>query len=257
MTRDAREEVEMDSKSRSITKRKAGWTAVAGALAVAPAASAKDKLAVVPLPSPPPSASVNVAVSASVAGSASVPPAAVAQPLATTAPIERLSPQAIRALVAAALRNAGLDRDDQLDGLATRARLSALAPEVRLRAFRGIDAGARVYRTDDLADRWTGSDGTTTLFEGRLSWRLDRLVFADEEVALERIRVERSELKQRLTTKIIELALRWQRARRAANDPDALPHDRDEAMALTLESTLALDALTGGAASTILFSHNQ
>lgn len=237
----AHEEVDMDSKSKHM-KRKAGWTAVASALAVAPVASGKDKiekLAVVPIPSTSPS------TSASPSSSASAPP---------STPPTALSPTAMRALIAAALRTAGLDRDDLLDGLATRARLSALAPEVRLRAFRGIDAGARVYRTDDLADRWTGSDGTSTLFEGRLSWRLDRLVFADEEVAIERIRVERSELKQRLTGRVLELALRWQRARRAVADPDALPHDRDEAAAIAIESLVALDALTGGAASSILFT---
>lgn len=230
------EEVSMDSNG---WKRSTGIAAVVGGLAIAPAAAGKDKiekLAVVSLPS----------------GSASTSASAPAVP-----PLAPLSANALRALVAAAVHQAGLDRDDVLDGLATRARLSALAPELRLRAYRGIDAGARVYRTDDLADRWTGSDGTTTLFEGRLSWRLDRLVFADEEVAIERIRVERSELKQRLTNRVLELALRWQRARRTASDPDAMPHDRDEAAAIAVESLIGLDALTGGSASSILFTPSQ
>lgn len=232
------EEVPMNWESNG-WKRNTGIAAVVGGLAIAPAAAGKEKiekLAVVPLPS------------ASTSGSASTPAVPPPTPLSATA---------LRTLVAAALHQAGLDRDDVLDGLATRARLSALAPEVRLRAYRGIDAGARVYRTDDLADKWTGSDGTTTLFEGRLSWRLDRLVFADEEVAIERIRVERSELKQRLTNRILELALRWQRARRTASDPEAMPHDRDEAAAIAVESLVALDALTGGSASTILFTPSQ
>lgn len=217
-------------------KKKAGAGALIGGLAVAPAAAGKDKiekLAVIPMPSSSASSSASVVA---------------------TPPPTPLSATAMRALVAAAIHQAGLDRDDQLDSLATRARLSALAPEVRLRAYRGIDTGARVYRSDDLADRWTGSDGTTTLFEGRLSWRLDRLVFADEEVAIERIRAERAEAKQKLTGRVLELALRWQRARRTASDVEAMPHDRDEAAAISVETLVALDALTGGAASTILFS---
>mgnify|MGYP001212064092 CR=1 FL=1 len=227
----------MDS---TVWKRTAGLTAVVGGLSIGPAA-AKEKLAVVQLPSTPSAPSAATSASA---------------PLHQASPTHLLSPASLRTLISLSLRHAGLDRDDVLDGLAARARWSALAPEVRLRALRGVDSGARVYRTDDLADRWTGSDGTTTLFEGRLSWRLDRLVFADEEVALERIRVERSELKQRLTNKVIDLALKWQRARRAANNPDALPLERDEAMAVEVESLVALDALTGGGASPILFNQS-
>ncbi|MBI2393465.1 MAG: hypothetical protein HYV09_28045 [Deltaproteobacteria bacterium] len=241
-------------------KKTARWGAVAalpGALAIAGGAAAKgkpQKLAVAPITTSALPIGASAAPAVSVASSAPpLAPSATAQPV--TPPIAPLPPQSIRALVAAALKTAGLDRDDVLDDLATRARVSALAPEVRLRAYRGLETGARVARSDDVADRWTGSDGASTLFEGRLSWRLDRLVFADEEVAIERIRLERLELKQRLTSKVIDLALRWQRARRAASDPELLPVERDEAAAITVECLLALDAMTGGAASSILFHH--
>lgn len=233
----ADEHLEAHTMSSKVWKKNAALTAVVSGLSIAPSAGGQEKTAVAPPPLASPSAG-----SASGSASASAPAAS-----------PRLTAAGLRTLVAGALRQAGLDRDEVLDGLAARARWSALAPEVRLRALRSVDAGARVYRTDDVADRWTGSDGTSTLFEGRLSWRLDRLVFADEEVALERIRVERTELKQRITHRVIELATRWQRARRTAADPDALPRERDEAAAVEVESVVALDALTGGLATPILF----
>jgi hypothetical protein len=174
-------------------------------------------------------------------------------PIAKPTPIvvEALPPNALRALVAAAWKASGVDRDEALGDLASRARASALAPEVRLRAYRGIDVGARVYRVDE-GDRATLTDGTQTFFEARMSWRLDRLVFADEEVALERIRLERAELKQRISAKVLDLVLRHQRAKRAANNPDLLPAERDEAAVSAVETLLALDAITGGAATPIL-----
>lgn len=165
--------------------------------------------------------------------------------------VQTLPPNAIRALVSAAWKAAGADRDEALGDLATRARASALAPEVRLRAYRGIDAGARLYRVEE-GDRATITDGTQTFFEARLSWRLDRLVFADEEVAIERLRVERAELKQRISAKVLDLVLRFQRARRAANDGELLPRERDEAAIVAVECLIGLDAITGGMATGIL-----
>lgn len=169
--------------------------------------------------------------------------------------VQSLPPSVIHALVVAAWKCAAVDREEALTNLATRARASALAPEVRLRAYRGIDVGARLYRVDE-SDRTTLSDGTTSFFEARLTWRLDRLVFAGEEVAIERIRLERAELKQRISAKVLDLVLRYQRARRSAIDPDLLPRERDEAAIQAVESLLALDTLTGGAATGILMRPN-
>jgi hypothetical protein len=232
----------------SMSRKKWGaMAALPGALALAGGAAAKGKITIAPSASasasaPPPSATIVTTSSPSVAGVvAFVPPA-----------IPSLSPNAIRALLAAAYKAAGVDRDEALSDLAARARASALAPEVRLRAYRAIDAGARLYRTEDTADKATVTDGTQNVFEARLSWRLDRLVFADEEVAIERIRVERLELKQRISARVVELTIRWQRARRAANDPELLPAERDEAAIVAVESLLALDVLTAGAATPIL-----
>ncbi len=220
---------------------------VAGAIISASPARAKDKTAA------PPSSSASAAPSASATIVVGAAPS-VAGLAVVTGP---LTPSPLRAdviarLVSAAIRHAGLDRDEALTDLASRARASALAPEVRLRAYRGIDVGARIYRTDDLADKATTSDAAQTLFEARLSWRLDRAVFADEEVAIERIRLERADLKQKVTMRVIEFLLKWQRARRASSDPNLLDAERDEAAVVALETLLALDAITGGAASVLL-----
>jgi len=225
------------------------WGAVAalpGALAMAGGAFAKGKPVM-----PAPAASITPTATATIVTTSSP---SVAGVVTVTAPIVAapLPPNAVRALVAAAWKAAGVDRDEALTDLAARARASALAPEVRLRAYRAIDAGARLYRTEDTADKATVTDGTQNVFEARLSWRLDRLVFADEEVAIERIRVERLELKQRIAGKVVDLTIRWQRARRAANDAELLPAERDEAAIVAVECLLALDALTNGGATSIL-----
>lgn len=224
-------------------KRWSAAVALPSAIVMASAAKGKpNKNELPPAPSASTSASIVTTAAPSVAGVVAVTAPIVAQPLPSNA---------IRALVVAAWKSAGVDRDEALGDLAARARASALAPEVRLRALRGIDAGARLYRVED-GDRATVSDGTQTLFEARLSWRLDRLVFADEEVAIERIRLERAELKQRISAKVLDLVLRFQRARRAASDPELLGHERDEASLTAVECLLALDALTGGTATPIL-----
>ncbi len=240
-------------KEDPMARKKWGAVAALPALAIAGGAAAKGKPekldSVAPAPTSSASASTTIVTTSapSVAGVVAVTAPIVAKPL---------PPNAVRALVAAAWKSAGVDRDEALSDLAARARASALAPEVRLRAYRAIDAGARLYRTEETADKATVSDGTQNVFEARLSWRLDRLVFADEEVAIERIRVERTELKQRIAGKVVELAIRWQRARRAANDPELLPAERDEAAIVAVECLLGLDALTGGAATSILLSNN-
>jgi len=158
----------------------------------------------------------------------------------------------LRALVNAAWHTAGLDRDEALDDLASRAKSSALAPELRLRAHRTLSYGARIFSADTLADHTTLSDGAETFLEARLTWRLDRLVFADEEVGIERVKLDRAELKQRLASRIVELTIAWTRGRRAAANLDLLPQEREEAAMMAMEAMLALDAFTGGAATELL-----
>ena len=159
----------------------------------------------------------------------------------------------MRSLVAAAWHTSGLDRDESPDDLAARARASAFVPNLHLRVHRGLNVGARIYGTADAAPTSAAlTDSTQTFVEARLTWRLDRLVFADEELALERLKLERAELKQKVAAKVIDLTFRWHRARRAAGDLELLPFEREEAALIAVESLLALDAYTGGEASKLL-----
>lgn len=234
------------------TKRHARWGTLAASLAIGGIASAKEKAPlVVTKAATTTAASDSASAVASASTSASVSPPAPASGSESTNAV-RLSPTALRALVTAAWRASGLTDDTSLDDLAARAKSSALAPEVRLRAHRTNAVGARIFSVDTLADHSTLSDGTQTFLEARLTWQLDRLVFADEEVAIERMRIERAELRQRVAARVVELALAWLRARRAATNPDLLPEEREEATMRALEAFLALDATTAGAATELL-----
>ncbi len=122
-----------------------------------------------------------------------------------------------------------------------RARLSALLPEVRVRAARTDDAReAQSDVTDDTA-RTSATLGARFYMEGRLTWRLDRLAFADEEPGVERIRLERVELRSRLALRALEALFAWQRAELDARDGDSA-----EAGLRLLEAETTLDVLTGG-----------
>ncbi len=248
-----------ERKAKEDVMKKRSWGAVAvlpGAIALAGAAAAKGKATTGAGTSASAVGSASASSIASPSGSASVltADAPLVAGVKVVAPIVAgpLNPAALHALVSAAWKAAGVEHDDALSALSSRARASALAPELRLRAYRGFDVGARVYRTDDVAV--TTNDAAQTFFEVRLGWRLDRLVFADEEIAVERMKLERAELRQRISGKVVDLVLRWQRARRAANDPSLLDSERDEAAITAVETLLALDAVTGGVASTVLLS---
>lgn len=147
----------------------------------------------------------------------------------------------------AAERRAGAGLlDDALDGLGARARWSALLPEARVRATRLSDVR---LTTDVLVDenRFRDQVGDNLALEARLTFRLDRLVFADEEVQLERMRLDRLEVRQRLALRIAEAAARAHRARATLAVVDEGGELAAEAEARLVEADLVLDTLTGGA----------
>jgi hypothetical protein len=149
----------------------------------------------------------------------------------------------VRAIVAAAERAQGVSSGfGRLDALAGRARTSGLLPELRLRATRYVDDRAQV---DALADqsRLTDTSSKNLGLEARLTFRLDRVVFADEEPALERTRLEVAAYRAKVSQKALDLLFRHYRARVLASDGGP---DHDEAIAREAELAAALDALTGG-----------
>lgn len=150
----------------------------------------------------------------------------------------------VRAAIAL-LRDGGAA--DRLDGLATRARASALLPEIRVRIGHDVDEGATVSPTEYDPTRVTSSGGSSLWVEGRATFRLDRLVFADDEVAIERMRADREKEERALTDRILALLEKWQAAEMAMADPGVVDPDvRARADVARIASAAALDVLSGG-----------
>jgi hypothetical protein len=183
-----------------------------------------------------------------------VPDPAAAAPPPQLAEVEpplplpvRITPDAARAAVDAALRHARLvDPEARIDAIVARARSSALLPELRLRISRLVDEAENLAPAEYDPERRTASGGTSLWLEARATWRLDRLVFADDEIALERIRRERAEAQAKLAERVLGLLFSWQRAVALEADPGRTPEERRAAALEAIEAEASLDILTGG-----------
>lgn len=167
-------------------------------------------------------------------------------PIQTAPATPVLTPLVARQVVAAAWRAVGLGADDgRLDAMLTRARWSGLLPEVRLRVVRS-DRRTDATAQDVTSDTW----GATQFYEARATFRLDRLLYADDEPQVERLRLDRQEARARVATKVMAELSKWVRARAeeavAPLDSDA----RLDALLKVMESELTLDVMTGGWFST-------
>lgn len=176
------------------------------------------------------------------------PPAAPPAEVEPQLPLPiRVTPAMARAIVEAALRQSRLlDPEARIDAIASRARTSSLLPELRLRVSRLVDEAENLAPTEYDPARRTASGGTSLWLEARATWRLDRLVFADEEIALERLRRERAELQAKLTARVLELLFAWQRAVALSADQGRSPEEHRAATLAAIEAEASLDLLTGG-----------
>jgi hypothetical protein len=168
-----------------------------------------------------------------------------------------VTPRLARATVEAAWRAAGLGNDDaRLDAIVSRARWSAVLPETRLRAIRYDDQ--RLY-TESAADvsRLRDSAGANVGLEARLTWRFDRLLYAEDEPSFERMRLERHDARSRIAGRVLEALFHWHRAwlevrwaqaaSRDAREPPSRPsRDETEATLRVMEAEATLDVLTNG-----------
>lgn len=156
-------------------------------------------------------------------------------------------PRLARAAVHAALRAHGYPAARRrLSSMASRARLSATLPELRLRATRSNDESMRLSPTSSDPYRYTQAGGTTLWFEARLTWKLDRLVFADDELAVERLRQHNDKARIELVEHVLAALFAWQRALVKASDTSLLPNERTLAQLDAIEAEATLDVLTGG-----------
>jgi hypothetical protein len=165
-------------------------------------------------------------------------------PRAAKGPV--MTAETARACVRAAWRAIGLADDAAVDSMAARARTSAVLPELRLRAMRTIDESGRITLSDTDPYRYTEAGGATNWLEARLTFRLDRLVFADEEVSLERVRLERTEVRARTAAKVLQVLFEWQRARALVEEPGSSSAEHFAALLRELEAAAILDVMTDG-----------
>jgi hypothetical protein len=156
-----------------------------------------------------------------------------------------------RDCVVAAWRGAGLGIDDaRIDAIISRSRTSALLPEMRLRAMRLFtDAAHTTLLATTDATNYYDAVGANLVLEARLTWRLDRLVYAGDEATLERVRLERQEARARLGTRTLEALFAWERAsldEQEEKDAGQGARERREASLRTAQAAATLDVLTGG-----------
>ncbi len=157
-------------------------------------------------------------------------------------------PAMARECVAAAWRASGLGTDDErIDSMVARSRSSALLPETRLRAMRLLTDAARTttLATTD-GTNYYDAVGANLVLELRLTWRLDRLLFAGDEPTLERLRQERQDARARLATRALEVLFAWQRAGAALREAVAGSPQEADAEWRRAEAAATLDVLTGG-----------
>jgi hypothetical protein len=152
-----------------------------------------------------------------------------------------LSRDVARLAVTAAWRASGLGADDaRLDSIVSRARWSALLPETRLRATRLLDDRTDTADPSSLATRQNLG------LEARLTWRFDRLLYADEETSIERVRVDRSEARVRVATRVLSALALWQRAWVEGRRAPADSTDAFDCALRASEAEATLDVLTAG-----------
>lgn len=198
-----------------------------------------------PTPAPAPAATP-VDVPVAVLPDAPLPRAEARDADASPVPLV-VTPNVARAAIAAALEHARLEQaTSRVERLASRARTSGLLPELRFRVTRQLDDAQVLSPTEYDPDRVTATVKASLWLEARATFKLDKLVFADEEVTLERLREDRLEAGKKLRERVLETLFSWQRAVRTRDDPVADPDAQMKAALSVIEAEVTLDVLTGG-----------
>ncbi len=154
-----------------------------------------------------------------------------------------VTPGVARRAVAAAWRTSGLGSDDaRIADMVSRAHWSSLLPETRLRVMRRFDDADTA--TPSPTSRYT--DTAHLWLEARMTWRIDRLLYTEDEPSIERIRDDRSEARARIAARVLLVLGQWQRAwAEARAAPPESPDGFDASLRMS-ETESALEVLTGG-----------
>jgi Outer membrane efflux protein len=133
-----------------------------------------------------------------------------------------------------------------LEGVRERARIAGWLPVLTVRAGRNSDRSLRLTPTDTDPDRWQLTGGSDLRLEAQVTWDLDRLAFAPEEIAIERLRAQQLEAEQALTKRILDLVSRWVRSDVALQAADLLPEEQTHHWLERMAAELELDVLSHG-----------
>ena len=171
-----------------------------------------------------------------------------AAPPSVAGQLAAFPPSLARDCVAAAWRTSGLGVNDaRIDSIVSRSRSSALLPETRLRAMRlWTDATRATTLTTTDGTNYYDTIGAHLALEIRLTWRLDRWLYAGDEPTLERVRLLRQEARSRLGVRTLEVLFAWERAIVDASLAVAGSEQELDARMREQEKRGTLDVLTGG-----------
>ncbi|HYP90929.1 MAG TPA: hypothetical protein VEQ59_22335 [Polyangiaceae bacterium] len=177
---------------------------------------------------------------------ATAPVVASVEPHASFQQLRALSEFSRRATVVALGAVSTASERRRLDAVSSRARASALLPELRLRALHNSDQALRWIPTTDDPYRITQANGTGLLLEASATFRLDRLLFAREELQVERLRQHAAVERLKLEARVLESLLGLFRARELACFDDGNDPERPARVLKVLELFIELDGLTAG-----------
>lgn len=181
---------------------------------------------------------------------AAAPDPADESPLLPTIDVIALSKLGREAIARARVVAGEASELERIEDLGTRARWSALLPEVRFRIARVVDEDRAFSPTEYDPERVTTGNQESFWLEGRAAFRLDRLAFASEEVSLERLRLDRHREDRKRELEVIGWLRRYTRAAATLRNDATLPDAALAAEVDRLEAIVALDVLTGGWFST-------
>jgi hypothetical protein len=167
-------------------------------------------------------------------------------PAPPAAPLLLITPAVAHHAVTSAWKTSGIGVDDaRIDSMVARARASAALPETRLRVMKVINDSSQlgVIPTDTATYDVAGAN---LYLEARLTWRLDRLLYADDEPGLERTRLERQDARERIAGRVVDTLFQWQRALLSLRGALAGTKEQSDASIRMAEAEAALGVLTGG-----------
>jgi hypothetical protein len=115
----------------------------------------------------------------------------------------------------------------RLKELGRRARLSGLAPELRLRGVYGFDQTTSQEDTDSIIPgETTTRGGRDSLAEVRLTFHLEHLLFSSQDVAIERQKTQAEAESRKMVAQAVSLFFEWKAADGRARDTSLFDEER-------------------------------